>query len=33
MGFDFYHNKPLYVEASVEGRKVRRTLVDGGLGG
>ncbi|RYR33159.1 hypothetical protein Ahy_A10g047722 [Arachis hypogaea] len=29
---EFYHNKPLYVEAVVEGMKVRRALVDAGLG-
>ena len=32
MDYDFYHNRPLYVEALVEGRKVRRALVDGGSG-
>ncbi|XP_025703913.1 uncharacterized protein [Arachis hypogaea] len=29
---EFYHNKPLYVEAVVEGMKVRRALVDAGSG-
>ncbi|KAL4305618.1 hypothetical protein AHAS_Ahas16G0096300 [Arachis hypogaea] len=29
---EFYHNKPLYVEAVVEVMKVRRTLVDTGSG-
>ncbi|KAL4275338.1 hypothetical protein AHAS_Ahas20G0097200 [Arachis hypogaea] len=29
---EFYHNKPLYVEAMVEGIKVRRALVDAGSG-
>ncbi|XP_072074400.1 uncharacterized protein [Arachis hypogaea] len=29
---EFYHNKPLYVEAVVEDMKVRRALVDAGLG-
>ena len=32
MGYNFYHNRPLYMEASVEGRRVRRALVDGGSG-
>ncbi|KAJ1379934.1 Retrotransposon gag domain [Sesbania bispinosa] len=29
-GLEFCHNKPLYVEASIEGLKVRRALVDNG---
>ena len=32
MGYDFYHNRLLYVEASIEGRKVRRALVDNDSG-
>ncbi|KAJ1412755.1 hypothetical protein SESBI_20189 [Sesbania bispinosa] len=33
MSPQFYHNRPLYVEATIEGVKVRRALVDNGYGG